>query len=190
MHPGQRSWADKVVEAETTPPPLVEDDLMDTWLEATKHTGADGNVVLPLMVIKLVMALLQKVTIALKESCQAHQCIDCLEARLVELVTKPHPLPAKPTTWANAMKQVTGDPMSRLQQGQLDTQIVQNINMALRTIDAKLGDQEVKAVGVVVLKPSGDIKIYTMTHAMAWWLLENKHWWTTIVDPRLVTQAS
>ncbi|KAG0139787.1 hypothetical protein CROQUDRAFT_101058 [Cronartium quercuum f. sp. fusiforme G11] len=62
--------------------------------------------------------------------------------------------------------------------------------MALRTINAKLGDQEVKAVGVAVLKPSGDIKIYTMTHAMAWWLLENKHQWTTIADPRLVTQAS
>ncbi|KAG0141050.1 hypothetical protein CROQUDRAFT_99284 [Cronartium quercuum f. sp. fusiforme G11] len=42
-------------------------DLMDAWLEATKHMSIDGNVVLAPVVVKLVTALLHKVTTALKD---------------------------------------------------------------------------------------------------------------------------
>ncbi|KAG0149563.1 hypothetical protein CROQUDRAFT_88894 [Cronartium quercuum f. sp. fusiforme G11] len=204
----RRSWADEVAEAESNQPTSMEDDLMDAWLEATKHTGADGNVVLSSTVVKLVTALLRKVTAALKDSRQAHQRVDRLEARLKELTARHHPLPLKPTSWAGVIRPTTTDltpqtrrdvalpppPPTRVTnefkasalvirrvpdqtpfEGQSAAQIVQNINLALRSIDAKLGDQEVKAIGVAVLKPSGGIKIYTATRAMARWLLENKH---------------
>ncbi|KAG0151583.1 hypothetical protein CROQUDRAFT_86612 [Cronartium quercuum f. sp. fusiforme G11] len=83
--PSHQSWADEVAEAKASPPQMMEDDLMDTWLEATKHTGTGRNVMLVLVVIKLIMVLLCKVTASLKDSHQAHQCIDKLEAKLAEL---------------------------------------------------------------------------------------------------------
>ncbi|KAG0145403.1 hypothetical protein CROQUDRAFT_93880 [Cronartium quercuum f. sp. fusiforme G11] len=60
MHSERRSWADEVAEAESNQPTSMEDNLMDAWLEAMKHTGTDGNVVLSSTVVKLVTALLQK----------------------------------------------------------------------------------------------------------------------------------
>ncbi|KAG0149444.1 hypothetical protein CROQUDRAFT_89270 [Cronartium quercuum f. sp. fusiforme G11] len=104
-HLGHKSWVDKVAEAEDSHLSMMEDNLMDMWLEAMKHTGVDGNVVLSPVVIKLITALLQKVTTALKDSHQAHLSVDCLEAKLAELAAKPHSLPVRPTTWANVTKQ-------------------------------------------------------------------------------------
>ncbi|KAG0146778.1 hypothetical protein CROQUDRAFT_92261 [Cronartium quercuum f. sp. fusiforme G11] len=36
---GHQSWADEVAEAEAACPQMMEDNLMDMWLKATKHTG-------------------------------------------------------------------------------------------------------------------------------------------------------
>ncbi|KAG0141437.1 hypothetical protein CROQUDRAFT_98765 [Cronartium quercuum f. sp. fusiforme G11] len=104
-HTKRQNWADEVVEAEATRSHPVEDDLMEAWLEATKHTNSDRNVVLVPTVIKLVTALLRKVTIALKDAHQAHQRVDHLEVKLAELANKPHPLPPRPTTWATVTRQ-------------------------------------------------------------------------------------
>ncbi|KAG0139217.1 hypothetical protein CROQUDRAFT_101931 [Cronartium quercuum f. sp. fusiforme G11] len=52
------NWADEVAEAEAAQPAMMEDNLMDVWLEATKHTSTDGNIVFSSMVVKLVTTLL------------------------------------------------------------------------------------------------------------------------------------
>ncbi|KAG0143900.1 hypothetical protein CROQUDRAFT_676931 [Cronartium quercuum f. sp. fusiforme G11] len=69
-------------------------------------------------------------------------------------------------------------------------QIVQNVNLALETIGTELDGQAIRITAVAVLRPSGDIKMYTTTRAQARWLMEQKHKWSTIADPHLVTQAT
>ncbi|KAG0148681.1 hypothetical protein CROQUDRAFT_89953, partial [Cronartium quercuum f. sp. fusiforme G11] len=105
---GHRSWADEMDEEDQSPSPATEDDLMEVWLEATKSMNADGNVVLAPTVVKLVTALLRKVSSALKDARQANLRVDRLEARLTELTVKPHPLPPKPMGWAAVAGQAAG----------------------------------------------------------------------------------
>ncbi|KAG0151938.1 hypothetical protein CROQUDRAFT_86148 [Cronartium quercuum f. sp. fusiforme G11] len=75
-HHSSRSWADEMDVEDHLQSQSMEDELMDAWIEATRHTGSDGNVILSPMVVKLVMALLQKVTTALKDTHKAHHCVD------------------------------------------------------------------------------------------------------------------
>ncbi|KAG0145217.1 hypothetical protein CROQUDRAFT_46102 [Cronartium quercuum f. sp. fusiforme G11] len=75
-------------------------------------------------------------------------------------------------------------------EGMAVAQIVQNVNLALETIGAELDGQAIRITAVAVLRPSGDIKMYTATRAQARWLMEQKHKWSTIADLRLVTQAA
>ncbi|KAG0151424.1 hypothetical protein CROQUDRAFT_86844, partial [Cronartium quercuum f. sp. fusiforme G11] len=44
---GSRSWADEMDEVDLNHPLSTEDELMETWLEATKHTNIDGSINLP-----------------------------------------------------------------------------------------------------------------------------------------------
>ncbi|KAG0145849.1 hypothetical protein CROQUDRAFT_93314 [Cronartium quercuum f. sp. fusiforme G11] len=111
---GRRNWADKMDEVDQSPSPATEDDLMEAWLEATRSTTADGDVVLAPTVVKLVTALLRKVTTALKDSHQANQRIDHLEACLTKIMAKPHSLPPKPTGWATVAKQAAGHKVPKM----------------------------------------------------------------------------
>lgn len=66
-------------------------------------------------------------------------------------------------------------------------EIVEGVTKALRKIEAKLDDQPIN-VKAAQLLPSGDIKLYTATRREASWLLNNRHLWTSLADPELITQ--
>ncbi|KAG0141348.1 hypothetical protein CROQUDRAFT_17649, partial [Cronartium quercuum f. sp. fusiforme G11] len=75
-------------------------------------------------------------------------------------------------------------------EGMPATQVVHNVNKVLESIGATLDGQPVRITAVAILKPLGDIKMYTSTHAKAQWLMEHKHQWMAIADPCLITQAA
>ncbi|KAG0140960.1 hypothetical protein CROQUDRAFT_664460 [Cronartium quercuum f. sp. fusiforme G11] len=109
------SWADEMDVEDHLQSQSTEDELMDAWIEATRHTGSDGNVILSPIVVKLVTALLRKVTTVLKDACKAHHRVDRLEVRMAELASKPHPLPPRPMSWAAAAKQKPTQETARIQ---------------------------------------------------------------------------
>ncbi|KAG0140584.1 hypothetical protein CROQUDRAFT_52996 [Cronartium quercuum f. sp. fusiforme G11] len=188
-----------------------------------KLTNADGNVVLAPTIVKLVTALLRKVSSALKDARQANLRVDRLEAQITELTVKPHPLPPKPMGWAAVAGQAAGrkapdmpgsmrpapPPAPKMVnefkasalvirrvpdqtpfEGMAAAQIVQNVNLALEMIGVELDGQAIRITAVAVLRPLGDIKMYTATRTQVRWLMEQKHKWSTIADPCLITQAA
>lgn len=67
------------------------------------------------------------------------------------------------------------------------TEIVEEVTKALRKVNAKIDDTPIE-VKAAQLLPSGDIKLYTATRREASWLLNNRHVWSALADPELVTQ--
>lgn len=57
----------------------------------------------------------------------------------------------------------------------------------MRKIDAKIDDQSIH-IKAAQLLPSGDIKLYTATRRETGWLLDNRHRWSSLADPELITQ--
>ncbi|PLW28724.1 hypothetical protein PCASD_21538 [Puccinia coronata f. sp. avenae] len=66
-------------------------------------------------------------------------------------------------------------------------QITKKVNQVLREINAKAPDGAPIIVKGPATLPSGDFKFFTQTRFAANWLLENKHKWTHLCDPNLVT---
>lgn len=66
-------------------------------------------------------------------------------------------------------------------------EIVEGVTKALQKIDAKIEDQQITIKAAQRL-PSGDIKLYTPTRREANWLLHNRHVWSSLADPELITQ--
>lgn len=66
-------------------------------------------------------------------------------------------------------------------------EIVEGVSKALKKVDAKLDDQPI-GIKAAQLLPSGDIKLYTATRREATWLLNNRHLWSALADPELITQ--
>lgn len=67
------------------------------------------------------------------------------------------------------------------------SEIVEGVKKALQKIEAKIEDQPID-IKAAQLLPSGDIKLYTATTREASWLLNNRHLWTSLADPALITQ--
>lgn len=65
--------------------------------------------------------------------------------------------------------------------------IVEGVTKALKKLDAKLDEQPITIKAAQRL-PSGDIKLYTPTRREATWLLNNRHLWSSLADPELITQ--
>lgn len=65
--------------------------------------------------------------------------------------------------------------------------IVEEVTKALKKIDAKIDDHPI-IVKAAQLLPSGDIKLYTPTRREANWLLNQRHLWSSLADPDLITQ--
>ncbi|MCZ6913376.1 MAG: hypothetical protein O7C59_01925, partial [Rickettsia endosymbiont of Ixodes persulcatus] len=64
------------------------------------------------------------------------------------------------------------------------------VNSALTTLDAHTTDGTKVEVRGAVKMASGDIKFYTATRTMTSWLLINKHQWTHLSDPALITKPA
>ncbi|KAG0139646.1 hypothetical protein CROQUDRAFT_70013 [Cronartium quercuum f. sp. fusiforme G11] len=60
------------------------------------------------------------------------------------------------------------------------------VSKALGSIEARLDGELVRVRGASVL-PSGDIKLYVASRHVKAWLLRNKHLWSTLAHPDLVT---
>jgi hypothetical protein len=69
-------------------------------------------------------------------------------------------------------------------------QITKKVNQILREINAKTLDNTPIIIKGSATLPSGDFKFFTQTRFAASWLLENKHKWTHLCDPNLVTPPS
>lgn len=65
--------------------------------------------------------------------------------------------------------------------------IVEGVMKALQKIEAKVEGQPIE-VKAAQLLPSGDVKLYTATRREANWLLQNRHMWSSLADPALITQ--
>jgi hypothetical protein len=69
-------------------------------------------------------------------------------------------------------------------------QITKKVNQVLSEIAAKTLDGTPIVIRGSAILPSGDIKFFTQTRFATTWLLENKHKWTHLCDPTLVTPPS
>jgi hypothetical protein len=69
-------------------------------------------------------------------------------------------------------------------------QITKKVNQFLSEIAAKTLDGTPIVIRGSAILPSGDIKFFTQTRFATTWLLENKHKWTHLCDPTLVTPPS
>ncbi|KAA1078056.1 hypothetical protein PGT21_027814 [Puccinia graminis f. sp. tritici] len=63
-------------------------------------------------------------------------------------------------------------------------------NSILSSIEAKTDDNTPITIRGVATLPSGDFKFFTQSRFAAKWLLENKHKWTHLCDPNLITPPS
>jgi hypothetical protein len=69
-------------------------------------------------------------------------------------------------------------------------QITKKVNQVLCEINAKTLDNTPIIIKGTATLPSGDFKFFAQTRFAANWLLENKHSWTHLCDPALVTPPS
>ncbi|KAG0151234.1 hypothetical protein CROQUDRAFT_706104 [Cronartium quercuum f. sp. fusiforme G11] len=65
-------------------------------------------------------------------------------------------------------------------------EVTDAVNKALGSIEARLEGELVQVRGASVL-PSGDIKLYVASRQIKAWLLHNKHLWSTLAHPDLIT---
>ncbi|KAG0143733.1 hypothetical protein CROQUDRAFT_21695, partial [Cronartium quercuum f. sp. fusiforme G11] len=65
-------------------------------------------------------------------------------------------------------------------------EITDMVNKALGSIKARLDGELIWVRGASVL-PSGNIKLYVASQHIKAWLLHNKHLWSTLAHPDLVT---
>lgn len=128
--------------------------------------------------------------------------------------TGPNGLPTKPRSWATTAAaglkvtstQAPQPPPSnhvinafrpsqvviRVQEGKKPFEnikageIVKRVNEALTQLNVMIGNKKVEVKGAANL-PSGSIKLFTSTRAEATWLLENRHTWSTLADPNMIT---
>ncbi|KAG0152407.1 hypothetical protein CROQUDRAFT_18952, partial [Cronartium quercuum f. sp. fusiforme G11] len=68
-------------------------------------------------------------------------------------------------------------------------EVTDAVNKALELIEAKLDGDQIRVRGVSVL-PSGDIKLFIASRHIKTWLLHNKHLWSTLAHPDLVTSQT
>lgn len=105
----------------------------------------------------------------------------------------PRPQPPPPAKVVNTLKpshviiRKPDDKMKTPFKDCAPTEIVEGVTKALRKVDAKVDDRPIE-VKAAQLLPSGDIKLYTATRREANWLLNNRHVWSALADPELVTQ--
>lgn len=105
----------------------------------------------------------------------------------------PRPAPPPPTKTVNSFKPsqvIIRKPEDKTKTPFKDcspAEIVEGVTRALQKVEAKIENQPI-VIKAAQLLPSGDIKLYTSTRREANWLLNNRHAWSSLADPALVTQ--
>lgn len=120
-------------------------------------------------------------------------------AKLPSKPTKPHPVlltqpaPPPPSKVINSFKpshviiRKPDDNTKTPFKNCTPTEIVDEVTKALKKVEAKIDDNPIE-VKAAQLLPSGDVKLYTATRREANWLLNNRHTWSSLADPELITQ--